>query len=104
MSEETPKITSILKEKDPKHVEAVKRLTQLNKERKLHREGEEDIKENTININYSLTLNVIGVAAAVVSLYYVREEFNSSAASSVVKKNKTPQVENKDPEPLQVKP
>ena len=92
MTEETPKITTILKEKDPKHVEAGKRLAQLNKERKLHTEQQEDIKENTININYSPILNVIGVAAAVVSLYYVRKEFNSSAGSSVVKNNKTPQV------------
>ena len=59
MSEETPKITTILKEKDPKRVEAGKRLAALNKERKLHREQQEDINENKININYSLILNVI---------------------------------------------
>ena len=100
MSEETPKTTTILKEKDPKRVEAGKRLAQLNKERKLHRERKEYINENKININYSLILKVIGVTAAVVSLYNVRKEFNSSA----VKKNKTPKVETKDPEPLQVKP
>ena len=108
MSEETPKITTILKEKDPKRVEAGKRLAALNKERKLHREQQEEIKENTININYSLILNIIGVTAAVVSLYYVRKEFNRqlscSADSEAVRKNKIPQVENKDQEPLQVKP
>ena len=45
MSEETPKITTILKEKDPNRVEAGKRLAQLNKERKLHKEQEEHIKK-----------------------------------------------------------
>ena len=33
MSEETPKITTILKEKDPERVEAGKHLAQLNKEK-----------------------------------------------------------------------
>ena len=84
---ETPKITTILKEKDPKRVEAGKRLAQLNKERKLHKEQQDEIKSNSSAvscINYSLILNVIGVAAAVVSLYYVRKEFE---------KKKEPQVE-----------
>ena len=108
MSEETPKITTISKEKDHKRVEAGKRLAASNKERKLHKEQQEDINENKININYSLILNVIGVTAAVVSLYYVRKEFNRqlscSAASEAAIEAKTPQVENKDPESLQVKP
>ena len=96
MSEETPKITTILKEKDPKRVEAGKCLAALNKERKPHKEQKEDINENKININYSLILNVIGVTAAVVSLYYVRKEFNRqlscSAAREAVKEEK-PQME-----------
>ena len=87
MSEETPKITTILKEKDSKRVEAGKRLAQLNKERKLHKEQQEEIESNTSysssTVNYHLILNVIGVAAAVVSLYYIRKEFEK----------KEPQVE-----------
>ena len=104
MSKETPKITTILKEKDRNRVEPGKRLAQLNKERKLHKEQQVEIDDNSRTVNYSLFLNVIGVTAAVVRLYYVRKEFNSSFASSVVKNNKTPQVESKDPESLQVKP
>ena len=56
MSEETPKITTILKEKDPKRVEAGKRLAQLNKERKLHKEQQMEIDENKSYINYGLIL------------------------------------------------
>ena len=95
MSEETPKITTILKEKDPKRVEG-----QLNKERKLHKEQQMEIDNNSRTVNYSLILNVIGVAVVVASLYYGS---STSATSSVVNKNKKLQVENKDPEPLQVK-
>ena len=70
MSEKTPKITTVNKDKDPKRVEAGKRLAQLNKERKLQKEQQIQIEENVSNINYSLILNVIGVAVAVASLYY----------------------------------
>ena len=77
MSEETPKITTVQKEKDSKRVETGKRLAQLNKERKLHKEQQEDINENKSNINYSLILNVIGVTVAVASLYYARKKSNN---------------------------
>ena len=68
MSKENPKIATVKKEKDPKTVEAGLRLTQLNKERKLHKEQQEDTNENKSNIDSSLILNVIGVTVAVASL------------------------------------
>ena len=87
MSEETPKITTFKKEKDPKRVEARKRLAQLNKERKLHNEQQIEIDENSLAVNYGLILDVIGVAVAVVSLYYV-----SKKASVTMISNDKPQV------------
>ena len=98
MSEETAKITTILKEKAPKTVEAGKRLAQLNKERKLHKEQQIEIDENKSNsssaVDYSLILNVIGVTVAVVSLYYVRKKCNKKVISNdkpqVVKEEKPP--------------
>ena len=48
-------------------------MAALNKERKIHKEQQEDIDDNKIAINYSLILNVIGVTAPVVSLYYVKK-------------------------------
>ena len=87
MSEETPKITTVNKEKDPRHVEAGKRLAALNKETKIHKEQQEDINDNKTFVNYGLILNVIGVLTAVVSLYYVRKECNSSAVKMEQPKN-----------------
>ena len=72
MSEENsradPKITAVKKEKDPKRVEAGKRLAQLNKERKIHKEQQGEIDDNKISINYGLILNAIGVTVTVMSL------------------------------------
>ena len=71
---ETPKITTTLKEKDPKRVETGKHLAQLDKERKLHKEQQMEIDENKGYINYGLILNFVGVAVAVVSLYYASKK------------------------------
>ena len=88
---ETPKITTILKEKDPKCAETGKRLAQLNKERKLRKEQQMEIDENKSYINYGLILNFVGVAVAVVSLYYASKKPSSSADVTVISNDK-PQV------------
>ena len=74
MSEETPKITAVNKEKDPNHVEAGKRLAELNRERN-KKKKEHSIRKESSNdngsFNYGLIVNTIGVAISLISLYYL---------------------------------
>ena len=90
MSEENsradPKITAVKKEKDPKCIEAGKRLAQLDKEQ----QGQ--IDDNKTAVNYILILNAMGFTVAVISLYYVRKEYYIKAVRKA-KKEENPQVE-----------
>ena len=90
MSEETPKTTAVKKEKDPKRVEAGKRLAEFNRERKMNSKNETETPQN--NISYGLIINVIGIAVSLFSLYYVMNNKKES------------QMEHKNPETCEVKP
>lgn len=81
MSEETPKpkITTVKKEKDPKRVEAGKRLAAISKSarerkmrEKIHAEMDE-VKEESWNIDYGFLFGTLGVLTAIGSLYYARK-------------------------------
>ena len=80
------KKTAVKKEKDPKRVEAGKRLPQL-KERKIQqlscKEQQGEIDDNKISINYGLILNAIGFTVTVISLYYVMKECERRKPASV---------------------
>ena len=71
---------------------------QLNKERKLNiltaKEQQIEIEENSLSVNYSLILNVVGVAVAVASLYYAIRKSSSSVNPPKVKEEK-PAVKEK---------
>ena len=87
MSEETPKITTTKKEKDPKRVEAGKRLAAISKaakERKLREKIESENSNNDFNINYGLVFGFIATAVAITSLYYRREEYKRETLKPVV--------------------
>ena len=82
MSEESPKITAIKKEKDPKRVEAGKRsaaISKAAKERKMRNKIESENKQENgsgdYSINYGIVFGILGTAAATGSLYYTREEY-----------------------------
>ena len=76
MSEETPKITTVKKEKDPKRVEAGKRLAAISKEAR-ERKMRERLEQESggWGVSYGLILGSIGVLAAVGSLYYARKDY-----------------------------
>ena len=54
-------------------------LAQLNKERKLYKEQQMEIDNNSRTVNDSLILNVIRIVVAIASMYYVSKEPSSSA-------------------------
>ena len=97
MSEETaPKITATKKEKDPKGVEAGKRLAAISKaakERKMRDKIESENSNNDFNINYGLVFGFIGTAVAIVSLYYRREEFKRETLQPVIINGVEPEKE-----------
>ena len=102
MSEETPKITTVKKEKDPKRVEAGKRLAAISKaakERKMCNKIESENKQENAgfdyNINYGLVFGILGTAAAICSLYYTREEYKRETVKH--------ETTRKEPEPKDVK-
>ena len=82
MSEETPKITTTKKEKDPKRVEAGKWLAAIckaAKERKMREKIESENKQENGSSDYStndgLVFGILGTVAAIGSLCYTREEY-----------------------------
>ena len=85
MSEETkaPKITTIKMEKDPKRVEAGKRLAAISKaakERKMREKIESESKQENdssgdYNVNYGLVFGIFGTGASIGSFYYIRKEY-----------------------------
>ena len=86
-TEETPKITIEKKEKDPKRIEAGKRLAAISKaakERKMLDKIESENSNGDFNINYGLVFNFIGTAVAIASLYYKREEYKRDTLQPVV--------------------
>ena len=80
--ENVPKITAVKKEKDPKRVEAGKRLAAMSKnakEKKMREKIESKHNNSSMmgsfgDVNYGLVFGFIGIAVAIVSLYYRREE------------------------------
>ena len=78
MSQDQPKITTVKKAKDPRRVEAGKRLAAISKEareRKMREKIESENKhkeDETWNINYGALFGVLGVTAAFGALYYAR--------------------------------
>ena len=76
MSEDnTPKITTVKKQKDPKRVEAGKRLALISKasrEKKMREkiENENRQEDNEWNIDYTLILGAVGAIAAIGGVYY----------------------------------
>ena len=76
MSEETPKITTVKKKKDPKRVEAGKRLAAISKEAR-ERKMRERLEQESggWGVSFGLILGSIGVLAAVGSLYYARKDY-----------------------------
>lgn len=86
-AEETPKITKEKKEKDPKRVEAGKRLAAIckaAKEKKMRDKIESENSNNDFNINYGLVFGFIGTAVAIASLFYRREEYKRETLKPVV--------------------
>ena len=82
MSEETPKITTTKKEKDPKRLEAGKRLAAISKAtkqrkmcEKIESENKQENGSGDYSINYGLVFRILGTVAAIGSLYYTREEY-----------------------------
>ena len=83
MSAETPKTTEDAlkiikekKEKDPKRIEAGKRLASISKaaeERKMREKIESENSNGDFNINYGLVFGFTGTAVAIAPLYYKRE-------------------------------
>ena len=76
------------KQKDPKRVEAGKRLAAISKaakEKKMRDKIESENKQETgsifHNINYGLVFGILGTAAAIGSLYYTRKEYKSESKS-----------------------
>ena len=108
MSEETPKTTEVApkitkekKEKDPKRVEAGKRLAAISKatkEKKMPDKIESENSNNDLNINYGLVFGFIGTAVAIASLYYKREEYKREVLQPVTIKMEP------EKEPIQVEP
>ena len=86
-TEVAPKITKEKKEKDPKRVEAGKRLAAISKatkEKKMPDKIESENSNNDLNINYGLVFGFIGTAVAIASLYYRREEYKRETLKPVV--------------------
>ena len=72
---ETPKITTVKKQKDPKRVEAGKRLALISKasrEKKMREkiENENTPKDDEWNVDYTLILGAVGLVAAIGGTYY----------------------------------
>ena len=81
MSGGAHKITTVKKEKDPRRVEAGKRLASISKaarERKMREKILAESKQNDnierSDINYGLIFGAIGTIAAIGALYYKRRE------------------------------
>ena len=77
MSEETPKITTVKKYKDPRRVEADRRLAAISKqarERKMREkilaENKQESDEETWSFKFGFAFGVVGVAAGIGSLFY----------------------------------
>ena len=72
MSEETPKITTVKKEKDPKRVEPGKRLAAISKaakQRKMRNKIESENKQENgssdCSINYGIVIGILGTAVSI---------------------------------------
>ena len=85
--ENTPKITAVKKEKDPKRVEAGKRFAAISKsakEKKMSEKMESEQNNSSMggfgDINHGLVFGFIGTAVVIVSLYYRREEYKREVA------------------------
>lgn len=81
MSEEKPKIKIIQKTKDPKRVEARKRLTAISKqakERKMREriEEEKNVEQNDAKYDYTYIIGVSGLWVSLVCRYYTRKRFD----------------------------
>ena len=81
MSEETPKITTEKKGKDPRHVEVGKRLAAISKSarentmrEKIEMEKNHESQESSLGINYGYVIGTLGVILAGVTLYYIRND------------------------------
>ena len=102
MREETPKITIVKKEKDPKKVEAGKRLAAISKstkERKIRKKMESGNKQENgsgdIGINYGLLFGFLGTAVAIGSLYYTRKDYEREAKKlETIKEEAEPEPKN----------
>ena len=76
--EKAPKITSVKKDKDPKRVQAGKRLAAISKtarENKMRKKIEAEKSQESWNINYPIVFGAIGAIAAPGGLYYRRSEY-----------------------------
>ena len=84
--EPTPRVTTVKKEKDPRRVEAGKRLAAISKaakERKLReRIRAERFEGPGWETPWTLLLGVVGTAAAVGSFWYTRRSFESKTETT----------------------
>ena len=78
-TEDRPKITTVKKHKDPKRVEAGRRLAQISqkaREEKIRRKIESESKKKnegeSWDVNYGYIVGFVGLACALGSLYYAR--------------------------------
>ena len=78
-TEDKPKITTVKKHKDPKRVEAIRRLAQISqkaREEKIRRKIESEDKQRNVreswDVNYGYIVGSVGLACALGSLYYTR--------------------------------
>ena len=86
ITEEQPKITTVKKLKDPRRVEAGKRLAEISKRAKedklrkrIESENEQRSKEEGWSISYGHMLGLVGTACAIGALYYARRSDNREA-------------------------
>ena len=98
----TPKITATKKEKDPKRVEAGRRLAAISKaakERKMREiivsESKHDSGSGDIGINYGLLFGFLGTAVAIGSLYYTRKDYERQTKKlEIIKEEVEPEPKN----------
>ena len=79
MSEEQPKITTVKRQKDPRRVEAGKRLAVISRKakedklrRKIESEDEQRSEGEGWSISYGYVFGLVGAACAIGALYYAR--------------------------------
>ena len=100
--EKAPKITSVKKDKDPKRVQAGKRLAAISKtarENKMRAKIEAEKSDVGWNINYPILFGAAGAFAALGALYYRRNEYiRETQRQEATKEEEREHVVKKKPE------